>query len=334
MRAGAVSERRAQPAAARAPGAALSAGIACRDAWRLPSAAGFRWIRCATNTRRSWSRRATRRRAGCASSPKTACAGVSRRASPAKVASLVEHELRLIAELAYEPFFLTVHDVVRFARGRGILCQGRGSAANSVVCYCARHHRGRSRADEHAVRALRLARAQRAARHRRRLRAPAARGGDPVCLREIRPRARRARRHGDLLPHEKRAARRRQGARHASRRGRRARQELHVLGPETRTQQYTVRARGNAARLSAPSVAARGRLRHLARAARRAGADRERRDARAHRDPVGQGRPRGARPAEGRLLALGMLTAIRKALGDDRHRRCTKCRPRIPRSTR
>jgi error-prone DNA polymerase len=54
---------------------------------------------------------------------------------PPKVAAQVEHELRLIAELAYEPFFLTVHDVVRFARERGILCQGRGSAANSVVCY-------------------------------------------------------------------------------------------------------------------------------------------------------------------------------------------------------
>ena len=54
---------------------------------------------------------------------------------PAKVARQVEHELRLIAELGYEPFFLTVHDVVRFARGEGILCQGRGSAANSVVCY-------------------------------------------------------------------------------------------------------------------------------------------------------------------------------------------------------
>jgi error-prone DNA polymerase len=54
---------------------------------------------------------------------------------PAKVAELVEHELRLIAELGYEPFFLTVHDVVRYARGQGILCQGRGSAANSVVCY-------------------------------------------------------------------------------------------------------------------------------------------------------------------------------------------------------
>ncbi len=54
---------------------------------------------------------------------------------PEKVRGLVEHELGLIAELGYEPFFLTVHDIVRFARGQGILCQGRGSAANSVVCY-------------------------------------------------------------------------------------------------------------------------------------------------------------------------------------------------------
>ena len=54
---------------------------------------------------------------------------------PEKVRELVEHELRLIAELRYEPFFLTVHDVVDYARREGILCQGRGSAANSVVCY-------------------------------------------------------------------------------------------------------------------------------------------------------------------------------------------------------
>ncbi|KPK32777.1 MAG: hypothetical protein AMJ66_06360 [Betaproteobacteria bacterium SG8_40] len=52
-----------------------------------------------------------------------------------KVRKLVEHELKLIAELRYEPYFLTVHDIVRFARERGILCQGRGSAANSAVCY-------------------------------------------------------------------------------------------------------------------------------------------------------------------------------------------------------
>jgi error-prone DNA polymerase len=48
----------------------------------------------------------------------------------------IEHELALISELAYEPYFLTVHDIVAWARSRGILCQGRGSAANSRVCYC------------------------------------------------------------------------------------------------------------------------------------------------------------------------------------------------------
>ena len=52
-----------------------------------------------------------------------------------KVREQVEHELRLIEELGYEPFFLTVQDIVRFARSQGILCQGRGSAANSAVCY-------------------------------------------------------------------------------------------------------------------------------------------------------------------------------------------------------
>ncbi|MFH0352253.1 MAG: error-prone DNA polymerase [Chromatiales bacterium] len=56
--------------------------------------------------------------------------------APAKVRAQVEHELQLIAELGYESYFLTVHDIVAFARRRGILCQGRGSAANSAVCYC------------------------------------------------------------------------------------------------------------------------------------------------------------------------------------------------------
>jgi error-prone DNA polymerase len=55
---------------------------------------------------------------------------------PDKVETLLEHELALIAELQYEHFFLTVQDLVRFAKDRAILCQGRGSAANSVVCYC------------------------------------------------------------------------------------------------------------------------------------------------------------------------------------------------------
>ena len=55
---------------------------------------------------------------------------------PAHVQELIEKELALIAELRYEFFFLTVEDIVRFARSRSILCQGRGSAANSTVCYC------------------------------------------------------------------------------------------------------------------------------------------------------------------------------------------------------
>ncbi len=55
---------------------------------------------------------------------------------PEKVRRQIEHELVLIAELKYEPFFLTVYDIVLFARSKGILCQGRGSAANSAVCYC------------------------------------------------------------------------------------------------------------------------------------------------------------------------------------------------------
>jgi error-prone DNA polymerase len=55
--------------------------------------------------------------------------------APAKVQAQMAHELALIGKLRYEPYFLTVHDIVAFARARGILCQGRGSAANSVVCY-------------------------------------------------------------------------------------------------------------------------------------------------------------------------------------------------------
>ncbi len=55
---------------------------------------------------------------------------------PAKVQAQIEYELELIGDLRYEPYFLTVYDIVRFARSQGILCQGRGSAANSAVCYC------------------------------------------------------------------------------------------------------------------------------------------------------------------------------------------------------
>ena len=56
--------------------------------------------------------------------------------APAQVIELVERELALIAELNFDAYFLTVHDIVRHARSLGILCQGRGSAANSAVCFC------------------------------------------------------------------------------------------------------------------------------------------------------------------------------------------------------
>jgi len=55
---------------------------------------------------------------------------------PGSERAAIEHELELIAELRYEPYFLTVCDIVAYARRQGILCQGRGSAANSRVCYC------------------------------------------------------------------------------------------------------------------------------------------------------------------------------------------------------
>jgi len=55
--------------------------------------------------------------------------------APPRAQKQAAHELALIGKLGYAPYFLTVHDLVQFARSRGILCQGRGSAANSVVCY-------------------------------------------------------------------------------------------------------------------------------------------------------------------------------------------------------
>jgi len=55
---------------------------------------------------------------------------------PDKVKTAIEHELEIVARLEYAPYFLTVHDIMHFAKTKGILCQGRGSAANSTLCYC------------------------------------------------------------------------------------------------------------------------------------------------------------------------------------------------------
>src|SRR5690606_49496 len=58
------------------------------------------------------------------------------RNGPDKGRRQIDRELRIVAQLDYAPYFLTVHGIVRFARRQGILCQGRGSAANSTICYC------------------------------------------------------------------------------------------------------------------------------------------------------------------------------------------------------
>src|SRR5260370_32554649 len=59
---------------------------------------------------------------------------------PDTVRQSLDHELALNAQLKYAPYFLTVHHIVGYARSQNILCQGRGSAANSAVCYCLRIH--------------------------------------------------------------------------------------------------------------------------------------------------------------------------------------------------
>ena len=55
---------------------------------------------------------------------------------PENIEANIRHELAFIGQMNYPAYFLTVYDVVRYARRQGILCQGRGSAANSTVCYC------------------------------------------------------------------------------------------------------------------------------------------------------------------------------------------------------
>ena len=104
----------------------------------------------------------------------------------------IAHELRLIEELGYAPYFLTVHDIVRFARVQRHPLPGPRLGRQLGRLLLPGRHRGRSRQHRPALRALRHASARRAARHRHRLRARAARGGDPVHLRPLRPRPRRA----------------------------------------------------------------------------------------------------------------------------------------------
>ena len=104
--------------------------------WKSPGKRLFRWTSYVTNTPRNWPPRARRR---WNTLTRLAWAGARDRypeGLPDKVRGLIAHELQLIEELHYEAYFLTVWDLVVFARSRGILCQGRGSAANSAVCFC------------------------------------------------------------------------------------------------------------------------------------------------------------------------------------------------------
>ena len=104
----------------------------------------------------------------------------------------IDYELGVIEQLGFPGYFLLLHDIVEFCRTHDIYCQGRGSAANSAVCYAL----GVTKADAvtlgPALRAVPLHRARRPARHRPRHRAPAPRGGHPVRLREVRAGPRRA----------------------------------------------------------------------------------------------------------------------------------------------
>src|SRR6202050_4665300 len=109
-----------------------------------PPSVHSRSTHCTTSTPRNSCRRVSRLCSICANSLWKAPRGAGREGrrrrwpagTPAKIRALIEKELTLIAALRYEHYFLTVEDMVRFARSRNILCQGRGSAANSTVCYC------------------------------------------------------------------------------------------------------------------------------------------------------------------------------------------------------
>ncbi len=166
-----------------------------------------------------------------------ALAGLAHRypeGAPASVAATVGHELRLIAEMGYEPFFLTVHDIVVFARSQGILCQGRGSAANSAVCYCL----GITEVDPGRMSVLfeRFISKERNEppdidvdfEHQRREEVI------QYIYGEVRPRAGRAHRGGHHLPAAQRAARCRQGPGPVARPGGPAGQVALVVGQPRR----------------------------------------------------------------------------------------------------
>ena len=319
----AVSQRRAASAAARRDPHAVRrrAGRARphrRNRRPLPLLARRAAVRI---SRRSSPRRA-RRRSNI--SPQLTWQGAAERypdGMPDKVRGLIEHELELIAELHYEAYFLTVWDLVRFARSRNILCQGRGSAANSAVCFCLGVTSRRSRP---ASTCCSSGSSARSGTKRPTSTSTSSTSAARKCcntLRQIRPRAGRPDRRGHHLPHAARpsaTSARRSACRStastrwpstskATRTSRSssaaAAKSASIPTSDARPAAHLLRER--APRLPAAPVAARRRHGDHARAAVRAGADRKRRHGRPHRHRVGQGRPRRAGHPQGRLPVPG-----------------------------
>ena len=184
--------RRSPPLFAAAPDAVAP------HARRSPSAARSRSTNCATSIPKSWSPPGLTplehlAAADVGKAPRTAIpAGI-----PDKVRRLIEHELALIAELRYEAYFLTVWDLVRFARDREHPVPGPRLGGQLGRLLLPRRDQRRSRPHRRAVRAVHQHGAERGPRYRRRFRARAARGSAAVPLRQVRPRAGRhdGRRH-------------------------------------------------------------------------------------------------------------------------------------------
>ncbi len=264
----------------------------------VASRCGSRSTSCATSTRRKSSPPARRPPRGCARSPTPACPARYPQGLPASVERQIEHELALIADLKYEPYFLTVADIVSFARAPGHPVPGPRLGGQLRGLLLPRHHRGRSGAHERALRALHQPRAQRAARHRRRFRAPAPRRSHPVHLREVRTAPRRAHRHRDQLPAQARrcatwagrSASKRSGSTRSRRRtsggtaGECDVDRLAETGFDPASPRRAPLGRHDhvTARLSASPLAAHRRLRDRARRAHAAGTGGKRRDARSH----------------------------------------------------
>ena len=240
-------------------------------------------------------------------------------------------------QLNYAAYFLTVHDIVRYARSTAHSLPGPRLGGEFHHLLLPGHHRGRSDAARSSVRTVHFGRAQRAARHRRRFRARAARRGDAIYLSTITgattPASRRAsspigrvRRSATSAKSSafrkipSRLCRARPGAGSPAPIDAEATRRIGFDPHEPRLA-LAHRDRRRALRLSAPSVAAYRRFRHHPHAARRSDADRQCGHGRTHDDRMGQGRSRCARHPEDRrsrarhaLLPAPRFRSPRKAL--------------------